>query len=121
MIRQFFEILLYLVPRGKPEHLKAIRTYLKIVASITLPRNHPLRNIHILIAQVDAGMLETVLQMALKCNSDSLGRNLDPESTEILLGRSISAAPAQTLTDGPTEIAGVVAETLRKFLQHGAE
>jgi hypothetical protein len=121
IVYQLLEVLLYLIPRGQTEHLQAIRTYLRGFAIIALPRHHPLCQIYVLVSHVDAGILEDVLLTALKCNSDALERNLDPQSAAVLLGRSISHPTAQSLSSSPTKPASVVAQTLGDFLQRGAQ
>jgi hypothetical protein len=121
IVYQLLEVLLYLIPRGKTEHLQAIRTYLRSFAIIALPRHHPLCQIYVLVSHVDAGILEDVLLTALKCNTDALERNLDPKSAAVLLGRSISQPTAQSLSSSPIKPASVVAQTLGDFLQRGAQ
>ena len=121
MIYQLLEILLYIIPRGKSEHVLAIRNHLRIIATRALSKHHPLRDIHDLVSQVDADILEAVLQRALRCNRDALERNLDPQSTAFFLGRSIIASPAQSSTSSPMKTASVVAESLSDFLHRGAK
>lgn len=86
-MQRYLATLLHLRNTGFPELADQIRIHMKHIAALVLPSENLATQIYALMSEVDAQQLNNVLDKVWECRNNSLARNINPFSFDVIASK----------------------------------